>query len=177
MLLVLGFSLSCVFKHYYNLFLSMHYDVQEAHAQIETQLQRRKNIIDSLGLMVLNYGKHEKEIFMHATEARSAQQKARSARSRTKGGGAGAVLGQIMAVAERYPDLRLSRNFQRFMDAFVESERQIASERKIYNARANKMSTQVGRFPGLIFARIYGFKAPEFFRPEPEALKPPRLKY
>ena len=59
-----------LFLVYYNTFLSMAYDVGEAEAQIGTQLQRRKNIILSMNVMVLDYAKHERDIFNHATDSR-----------------------------------------------------------------------------------------------------------
>ena len=55
---------------YYNSFISMQYDVEEATAQVDTQLQRRRNIILNLSVMVMSYARHEKEIFNHAADTR-----------------------------------------------------------------------------------------------------------
>jgi LemA protein len=185
---------------YYNTFVSLQYDVEEAQAQIDTQLQRRKNVILNLSVMVMEYAEHEKEIFKHATEmrrqmaalkkapapVREAEAEGRAPEASRSGqqhgpddaaGGLEALLSKIFAVAERYPDLRLSESFQRYMDALVDAETKIAEQRMIYNRRANDMSTAVAKFPGFIFARIYGFEPPEFFIPEAEARKPPIVEY
>ena len=181
-----------LFFLYYNSFVSMQYDVEEAAAQVDTQLQRRRNIILNLSVMVMNYAKHEKEIFNHAADTRKDMVQPRSGTPPGEGpspkrggkkqapGAAGdleALLSKIFAIAERYPDLRLSENFQRYMDALVDAETKIANQRMIYNERANDMSTAVGKFPGFIFARIYGFESPTFFEPEAEAREPPKVAY
>lgn len=190
---------------YYNSFLSLQYDVEESRAQIDTQLQRRMNIILNLSLLVRDYAKHEREIFTHTTDTRKdmlepesgtpPKQGPRSDRGRNNPGAqvseeldallskpqmtAGdldALLSRVFAIAERYPDLRLSENFQRFMDALVYAEDKIAEQRMIYNERANIMSTAVGKFPGFIFAKIYGFEAPVFFEPEDQARRLPKVE-
>jgi len=177
---------------YYNAFISMQYDVEEAAAQVDTQLQRRKNIILNLTIMVMDYAKHEKEIFTHAADTRKEMVEPKfkappkeapppvQGRRRQAPKGAGdldALLSRIFAIAERYPDLKLSENFRRYMDALVDAETKIAEQRMIYNKRANDMSTAVGKFPGFVFAKIYGFEPPAFFEPEAEARKPPKVEY
>ncbi len=177
---------------YYNVFISLQYDVEEAAAQVDTQLQRRKNIILNLTVMVMDYAKHEKEIFTHAADTRKEMVESKfkappkeapiPARGRRRQpprpiSDLDTLLSRIFAIAERYPDLRLSENFQRYMDAMVDAETKIAKERMIYNERANDMSTAVGKFPGFVFAKLYGFEPPAFFEPEAEARKPPKVEY
>ncbi len=178
-LFVALFLIHLLFLLYYNTFLSLQYNVEEARAQVDTQLQRRRNIILSMNIMVTDYARHEREIFTHAVDSRKEMMESPSAALPGENGGMGgdldALLSKIFAVAERYPALRLSESFQRFMDALVDVETKVAEERMLYNTRANIMSTAVGKFPGLIFSRIYGFEAPPFFEPEPEAQKPPKV--
>ncbi len=187
LLLVLILIKGVFLLFYYNTFLSMLYDVEEARAQIDTQLQRRKNIILSMNVMVLDYAKHEKDIFEYAADTRKEMLEPESRTSPKDGptpdqqlpraaGNLETALSNIFAVAERYPNLRLSENFQRFMDALVDVESKVAQERMLYNKRANDMSTAVGQFPGFIFAKIYGFAAPPFFESEAEARKPPKVE-
>lgn len=201
---------------YYNRFLSMQYDVEESLAQIDTQLQRRRNVILNLSLMVRDYARHEKEIFTNTTDTRRDMLEPRTGAApgqappadragdhpepKTPGdpgtprqaAGLGldallskprvtaedldTLLSRIFAIAERYPDLRLSENFQRFMDALVDAEDKIAEQRMVYNQRANIMSTALGVFPGFVFAKIYGFETPMFFQPEDEARRPPNIE-
>ncbi len=176
-LFTLVVAIHIVFLLYYNTFLSLKYDVEEARAQVDTQLQRRRNIILSMNVMVIDYAKHEMEIFTHAADTRKDMVEppggALPAEATELTGNLDALLSRIFAVAERYPDLRLSENFQRFMDALVDVETKVAEQRMAYNVRANIMSTSVGKFPGFLFAGIYGFDAPPFFEPEPGAQKPP----
>lgn len=191
--------------YYYNMLLSLGYDVEEATAQVDTQLQRRRNIILNLGLMVSDYAKHEKEIFKHTTETRRemVEPESGTAPRRAQPSDQGrerpvpeapenldallskphitasdldALLSRIFAIAERYPDLRLSENFQHFMDALVDAEDKIAEQRMVYNERANMMSTEVGKFPGFLFARLFGFEPPPFFEPEAEARTPLKVE-
>ena len=183
---------------YYNDFISLQYDVEEAAAQVDTQLQRRKNIILNLSVMVMGYAKHEKDIFKHTADTRKEMVEPRprvppkeapppkpgGKKQALRGGQApealgdlDALLSKIFAIAEHYPDLRLSENFQKYMDALVDAETKIAEQRMIYNKRANDMSTALGRFPGFAFARLYGFESPAFFEPEAEARKPPKVPY
>lgn len=176
---VVLFLVHLVFLLYYNTFLSLQYDVEEARAQVDTQLQRRRNIILSMNVMVIDYAKHEREIFTHAADTRK-EMIVPSSPAVPKGapgmaGGLEGLLSRIFAVAERYPDLRLSENFKRFMDALVDVESKVAEERMLYNTRANMMSTAVGKFPGFVFAWVYGFDAPPFFEPQPEAQNPPKV--
>ncbi|MHC4599342.1 MAG: LemA family protein [Planctomycetota bacterium] len=202
-----------LFLFYYNTFLSLQYDVEEAAAQIDTQLQRRKNIILNVGIMVTDYANHEREIFKHTADTRKEMVEARAGPrpegkeagiprvekpgtkmvkalenlldkilNRGKGLHAGqavgeldALLSKIFAVAERYPDLKLSENYRQFLEALVDAENKIADQRMIYNERANRMSTAVGTFPGFIMAKIFGFEPPTFYEPEREAKKPPMV--
>jgi LemA protein len=172
--------------YYYNTFVSMQYDVDEAAAQVDAQLQRRRNVIRNLSIMVMNYAEHEREIFTHATDTRKELVQPRPGappgqeEKQQVPGTAGSVddlLARVFAIAEKYPDLRLSENFRRYMDALVDIEARIAAQRMIYNTRANAMSTVVDKFPGFLFARMYGFKPPAFFEPEEEARIPLRVDY
>jgi len=192
-LLLLVLVKAGLFLFYYNSLLSLQYDVEEAQARVDTQLQRRKNIIMNLNIMVMDYAEHERDIFTHTSEIRKEMlasapeappMEGRDAENPNPGEGAQplkgigdleAMLSKVFAIAERYPDLRLSENFQHFMDALVDAENKIAEERMLYNKRANEMSTKVGKFPGFIFARLYGFESPPFFEPEDEARNPPKV--
>ena len=193
-LLVLAVALILIkltlFFFYYNTFLSMQYDVDEAVAQVDAQLQRRKDIILNLNIMVTDYSEHENALFRYAADKRKEMveppgvppretpPRESGAEGRPPGTTAGldGLLSRIFAVAERYPDLRLSENFQRYMEALVEVENEIAVRRMAYNERANIMSTAVGKFPGFVFAKLYGFTPPLFYKPDEEARMTPRVE-
>ena len=175
-----------VFLYYYNTFLSLKYDVAEARAQVDTQLQRRKNIILNLHIMVEDYARHEKDLFEHTSETRKEMLRSKPAspdgpRPGAKmllpipAGNLDALLSGVLALAERYPALRLSESFQSFMEALVDAESKVAEQRMIYNERANDFSTILGQFPGYLFAKMYGFESPEFFESDDDAKKPVKV--
>jgi LemA protein len=175
-----------LFFFYYNSFLSMQYDVDEAAAQVDTQLQRRRDIILNLNIIVTDYSAHENRLFRYAADSRKEMVKPPPIPPQKvptgEGGGAARpaglqdLLSRIFAIAERYPDLRLSENFQRYMDALIEVESEIATRRMAYNVRANVMSTAVGKFPGFVFAELYGFEPPPFYQPDDDARTTPRVE-
>jgi LemA protein len=174
--LLILFALGCCI-YYFNTFINLEKSISTTKAQIETQLQRRKNVILSLGCMVASYAKHEKEIFDHTVDVRK-EMLALGQKPNPEGGvnaGLEALLSKILAIAEQYPQLRLSDNYQRFMEALVDAENKIAEQRMQYNSFTGQMLTLMGRFPGFMFAKVYGFKKPEYFSSEPDAAKMPKL--
>ena len=170
-----------VLVHYYNSFLELGYAVREAEAQIDALLQRRRNMVMTLDATVRAYAKHETAIFEHASNTRRETFAPRpSEQAPPKPGGPfdlDGALAQITAVAERYPDLKLSENFRQFMEALITSEREIAERRMTYNTCVNALSTATGTFPGSVFAWLYDVDCPDFFQPEPVARVPPQVKY
>jgi len=160
--------------YYYNVFVTMESDVSAARSQIGVQLQRRKDVVASLNTVVMAYAKHEKAIFEHAVDARkeimrpapaAPAKEAPTAAPRLPipGLGADSALSKLLAVAEAFPALRLSENFQRLMDALVESETKIAEQRMKFNSRCNDMSTALHTFPARIFNLVLRFKSPDFY--------------
>ena len=189
--------------YYYNTFLSMEYDIEESRAQIDTQLQRRKNILLNLTTMVEDYAEYEKGLFKEIAAIRAAVMGSggvrpddqRALAPGTDGadpaveaaaptGAAGlapgdpitALASRLLAIAEGYPEVKLHENFQKFMEALVDAENTIAEERKLYNVRANDFSTAIGVFPGNLFAKLFRFKPPVFVPADVERTAP-RVTY
>lgn len=168
--------------YYYNLFINLQYNVEANLAQIDAQLQKRKNLIINLGITVIDYSKHEREVFTYLGELRAifkggnprelSQDSENSAGIQNQNTGELSedlanlekTLSQLMAVAEQYPDLKLSENFQKYMDAIQEFENKIAELRMDYNDSVNEYSTAKDQFPGNIFADILRFKEFEYFQ-------------
>jgi LemA protein len=91
-----------------------------------------------------------------------------------EGGGAADLtmegkLAQLLAVAERYPDLKLSENFRNFMDALIETEKDLCDERMVYSDTVNGYTTKLRTFPGNLFAKVYGFDAVPYYEADREA--------
>ena len=78
----------------------------------------------------------------------------------------GQALGRLFAVAEAYPDLKASQNFQQLQAELTDTEDKIASARRYYNATVQAYNTGIQTFPSLLFAGPFGFRAREFFAAE-----------
>ncbi|MBW2277154.1 MAG: LemA family protein, partial [Deltaproteobacteria bacterium] len=78
-------------------------------------------------------------------------------------------LSGVLALAEQYPDLKLSDNFRRFMDALVETEKALCDERMTYSEVVNSYTTKLKTFPGNLFAKIYGFELIPYFEADHDA--------
>jgi LemA protein len=141
--------------------------VDEAWSGIDVQLKRRHDLIPNLVETVKGYAAHEAGVFEAVTQARaaamSAQGPAESARAE---GALGNALGRLFAVAEAYPQLRASENFQQLQAELTNTEDQIAGSRRIYNGNVQDYNTRIQTFPGAVFAGMFGFTKREFFEIE-----------
>jgi len=172
--------------YYYNMFFSMRSQVEAARSQIGVQLQRRKDIVAQLNTIVLAYARHEKEIFEHAVDTRreimrpapvgsSPEAPASDPRLAMPSGTLDASLARVLAVAEGFPGLRLSENFQRLMDALVEVETKVAEQRMLLNGRSNDLATAINLFPAFVFNWSLRFEVPPFYEPDADVEAPVRL--
>ncbi len=138
--------------------------VDEAWSDITVQLKRRADLIPNLVESVKGYAKHEKEVFQNVTEARSAmmnaQGPAEAAKAENMMSGA---LKSLFAVAEAYPQLRASENFQQLQNELVDTEDKIQASRRFYNGGVRDLNTKIRTFPTVLFARMLGFTEREFF--------------
>jgi LemA protein len=162
----------------YNSLVSLNQAVKAAWSQVENQLQRRMDLIPNYVEIVKGYAKHEREVFIEVTKARSQvagattpSQKIESNNQLT------AALGRLLLVVERYPNLKANENFIRLQDELAGTENRIAVERMRYNEAVLKYDNRVKQFPSNIIARMFGFtEAPYFAAPE-EAKQPPKIKF
>ncbi len=166
----------------YNSFIKRRNRVQESWSDIEVQLKRRYNLIPNLVETVKGYASHEKGIFENVTQARaralqaeSIQEKANAERELT------GALKSLFAVAENYPNLRASENFQKLQDELTDTEDKIQAARRFYNGNVRDYNTSLEVFPNNIVASLFNFKKAEFFELEEEekeqANKAPEVKF
>lgn len=141
--------------------------VDEAWSDITVQLKRRADLIPNLVNTVKGYAKHERSVFEAITEARaktvdaSAQGPAATAKAE---GEFQAALKSLFAVAEAYPDLKASSNFQQLQSDLTDTEDKIQASRRFYNAAVRDFNTKRRVFPTNIFASVLGFAVDrEFF--------------
>ena len=140
--------------------------VKAAWSQIDTQLQRRADLIPNLVNTVKGYAKHEENIFREVSEARS---KLVSAQGPVQKAEAGAVLeqsiGRLLAIAEKYPDLKANTNFIRLQDELAGTENRISVARMRYNDTVKMFNASIRKFPGSLFVGGLGLKPAEYFQP------------
>lgn len=148
----------------YNGLVKLNVRVDEAWSDITVQLKRRYDLIPNLVNTVQGYAKHESGVFQKVTEARAnalgAQGPAEAARAENA---LSETLKSLFAVAEAYPDLKASQNFQDLQAELVDTEDKIQASRRFYNGSARDLNIKIKVFPNTIFAGMLGFKEREFF--------------
>ena len=138
--------------------------VDEAWSDITVQMKRRFDLIPNLVESVKAYAKHESTVFQKVTEARANSLGAQTVGEVSKAeGDFQKALKSLFAVAEAYPQLRASENFQKLQDEVTDTEDKIQASRRFYNGAARDLNIKVQTFPTNIFAGMMGFKIREFF--------------
>ena len=141
--------------------------VDESWSGIDVQLKRRHDLVPNLVETVKGYAEHESATFEKATKARAEAMQASSvadtAKAESKLTGA---LTELRAVAENYPTLRATENFQQLSRNLSELEDEIQASRRIYNSNVQSYNTSIQQFPGSIIANQGGFTAREYFEIE-----------
>ena len=148
--------------------------VDESWSGIDVQLKRRHDLVPNLVETVKGYATHERETFEKVTQARAAAMQATGpAQSSQAEGLLNAALTDLRAVAEQYPDLRATENFQQLSRNLSELEDEIQASRRIYNSNVQSYNTKIQIFPNSIVASTGGFSEREFFEITNEAEREP----
>jgi len=154
--------------------------VDEAWSDITVQLKRRLDLIPNLVNTVKGYATHEKDVFEKVTEARAnalnAQGVKQTAQAENQFEGA---LKSLFAVAENYPQLRASENFQQLQAELTDTEDKIMASRRFYNGAARELNIKINTFPSNLIAGMFGYKPREFYEVEDQAAveKPVDVKF
>ncbi len=154
--------------------------VQEAWRQIDTELQRRHDLIPNLVETVKGYAAHERAVFDEVTAARAAASNpgASPAQQAQQENVLTAALGRLFAVAEAYPVLRASENFQQLQAELANTEDRIAAGRRFYNANVRELNIKVESFPSNVVANMFGFTKAEYFEAEdPQVRQAPTVTF
>jgi LemA protein len=150
----------------YNGLVRLRNQLRNAWAQIDVQLKRRYDLIPNLVETVKGYAKHERGTFEAVTKARNLAQSLSSAdvgaRSKAEGELSNA-LSRLLAVAERYPDLKANQNFLALQEELTSTENKISFSRQYYNDSALNLNNKIQMFPSNVVAGMTGFKQGEFF--------------
>lgn len=171
----------------YNGLVTMEEKVSNQWANVETQYQRRADLIPNLVNTVKGYAAHEKSTLEGVIEARSkATQIKVEAKDLTPEklaeyqkaqGEVTSALGKLLAVSERYPDLKANQNFLELQAQLEGTENRITVARKNFNDTAKEYNTAVRRFPKNIFAGIFGFDKKAYFEAEAGSEKAPKVEF
>lgn len=156
----------------YNRLVRLRALVKEAFSGITVQLRRRADLIPNLVETVKGYATHEKATFEAITEARGAMTGASGvAATAAADAQMTGLIGRLFAVAEAYPELRASENFQQLQGELSAIEGELQSARRYYNATARDLNTRIQSFPDMFFARPLGFAEEEYYKDEDPAIQ------
>lgn len=171
----------------YNGLVTMDEKVNGQWANVETQYQRRADLIPNLVNTVKGYASHEKETLEGVVEARSkATQIQVDAKDLTPEklaeyqkaqGAVTSALGKLLAITENYPDLKANQNFLELQSQLEGTENRINVARKNFNDAAQAYNTAIRRFPKSIFASMFGFEKKTYFESAKGAEKAPEVKF
>jgi LemA protein len=143
--------------------------VAEAWSGIDVQLKRRADLIPNLVESVKGYASHERGTLDELTKLRSQTGSQDVAQRAQTESAISAAIGKVMAVAEAYPDLKASANFQSLSTQLAETEDQIQLSRRYYNGATRDFNTMIEQLPSNIIAGVGGFKQAPFFQIDNEA--------
>ena len=173
----------------YNRLITLRNRYKNAFSQIDVQLKRRYDLIPNLVEVAKGYIKHERETLEAVIKARNAayaagQQAARNPGEREAmtalGGAEGQLvgaLGRLFAVAEAYPELRATENFQKLQDELSGAEGRIAYFRQFYNDTVLMYHNLIQSFPSRIIAGMCNFRMREYFEIEEAARGPVKVDF
>jgi LemA protein len=174
----------------YNTLNTKQQNVRGKWANVETQLQRRADLIMNLIETAKMAGVQEQEVFGKIAEARSRLLNASQAQPQGSSGDKtpeqkqavldannsfGGTIGRLLVLTEAYPQLRSNENFMKAQDEVVGTENRIATARTDYNTAVQDYNTTRGSFPTVIGAKIYGFKEEPYFKADPTATQVPKI--
>jgi LemA protein len=141
--------------------------VDNAWAQIEVQLKRRRDLIPNLVETVKGYAAHERGTFEEVTQARAAAAGAQTpAAIGAAEGMLSQALGRLFAVAEAYPELKANQNFLDLQSQLKDTEDKIAISRQVYNDTVLTFNNAIQVFPAVLVAGVLGFAKRDFFEIE-----------
>ena len=162
----------------YNRMVARRNAVDNSWAQIETALQRRHDLIPNLVEAVKGYATHERQTFEDVTKARSGAVAAKAPASQAAAEDTlTAAIGRLMVVAEQYPQLRATENFQQLQSQLSETEDQIAITRRVYNDTVQTYNTLIQIFPPSVIANAFNFEPRQFFDAPKEAEATPEVSF
>lgn len=162
----------------YNALVRTRNHVDESWSGVETELQRRYDLIPNLVNTVKGYATHERELLEKVTKMReqaAANHGSPESQAQTENAFQGA-LGALMARIEAYPELKANKNFLDLQDELTNTEDRIQAARRFYNGNVRENNNKVQMFPSNIIAGMFSFGVREFFEiDDPKARQAPQV--
>ena len=162
----------------YNSIISASEEVENKFSTIDTQLQRRADLIPNLVNTVKGYANQEKEIINTVTTAReklvganSVTAKAEADQELTN------ALSRVLVVVENYPELKSSQNFIQLSDELAGTENRIATARRDYNEAVKTYNLKIKKFPSNVMANMFGFGEKQYFEASEESKNVPNVQF
>ena len=177
--LLLGMGACSKFVDVRNDLVTQREAVNAAWSTVDVALQRRSDLIPNLVSTVKGFAAHETEVFKNIADARAALGGARTPQDKIAANDQlTGALSRLLVIAENYPQLRSSENFQRLQDELAGTENRIAVERKKYNDTLQRYNTSIELFPNNIVAGLAGFTRNDaYFKTEPGARTSPKVQF
>jgi LemA protein len=151
---------------------------ENAWAQVDVQLRKRYDLIPNLVETVKGYAAHERGTFEEVTAARTAAQQAQTVAEQAQAENVlTAALGRLFAVAEAYPQLRATENFQQLQAQLSDVEQNIAVSRQVYNDTVLSYDNALETFPTNVIAGLFHFNPREYFQTEEVTREAPRVSF
>lgn len=150
-------------------------------SNVETQLQRRADLIPNLVSTVKGYAAHEESIYTEIAEARAKLNTAVSSgdvdQMDQANSALSSALSRLLVIVENYPDLKASQNFINLQDELAGTENRITNARKDYNEAAQSYNKKIRSFPANMIAGMFGFESADYFQAQSGTENPPTVSF
>ncbi|HSM01438.1 MAG TPA: LemA family protein [Acidimicrobiia bacterium] len=162
----------------YNRLVRLRNRTDNAWSQVDVQLKRRYDLIPNIVETVKGYAAHERQTFEDVVRARAAAQDAATVEDQAQAENMlTGALRRLFALAEAYPELRASENFQRLQQELADTENKISVARQIYNDATLTYNNSVQTVPSNLVASMFGFRARAYFEIEDDARSAPDVSF
>ena len=162
----------------YNGLVNKNLAVDNAYANIQSQLQRRADLVPNLVNTVKGYASHETEVFGAVNEARTHLLGAQTpADLGNANGELTQALGRLLAISEAYPELKSNENFLALQDELEGTENRINTARMDYNEAVKALNLKIRSFPSNLLANLFGFETQEMFQAQESAQQVPQVQF
>jgi LemA protein len=186
-IIIFGLIVYSSFKNSYNKMVQMEQSVEEQWSQVETQYQRRADLIPNLVSTVKGYAEHEKETFQQVAESRSQAASTdinannlspeKLQQFQQAQGALSSALSRLMVVVERYPQLKANQNFRDLQAQLEGTENRISVARRRFNQSVQQYNTYIKQFPQTFYANLFGFEEKAYFESQEGAEQAPEVQF